>query len=131
MSWTCEQVEASLSEYLDGLLGEGARREFDAHANHCDRCGPLVARVSGVVSGLHRLELLEEPPELASIILAKTPGTGLENKKLPQSSPDNPPGMTNGPQRNQPRELNRADQLHPELSVLASALPSAWERSLP
>jgi len=228
MSWTCEQVEASLSEYLDGLLGEGARREFDAHANHCDRCGPLVARVSGVVSGLHRLELLEEPPELASIILDKTlgprkqklswrsafewlrllsqprfaysavsiaitlavllpslginwrhvrladfrpanlyraadrqvhlvyargskfvadlrvvyeiqsrlrpetePGAGLENKKLPQNSPDNPPGMTNGPQRNQPRELNRADQLHPELSVLASALPSAWERSLP
>src|SRR2546427_11902356 len=74
MSWTCEQVEASLSEYLDGLLGEGARYEFDAHANHCDRCGPLVARVSGVVSGLHRLELLEEPPELASIILDKTLG---------------------------------------------------------
>jgi len=208
MSWTCEQIEASLSEYLDGLLGEGARREFDAHANHCDRCGPLVARVSGVVSGLHRLELLEEPPQLAAIILDKTlgpkkqklswrsafewlrllsrprfaysavsiadfrpanlyraadrqvhlvyargskfvadlrvvyeiqsrlrpqsePGTGLENKKLPQNSPDNPPGMTNGPQRNQPRELNRADQLHPELSVLASALPSAYERSLP
>src|SRR5260370_41903681 len=74
MSWTCEQIEASLSEYLDGLLGEGARREFDAHANHCDRCGPLVARVSGVVSGLHRLELLEEPPQLAAIILDKTLG---------------------------------------------------------
>ncbi len=192
------------------------------------RCGPLVARVSGVVSGLHRLELLEEPPELASIILDKTlgprkqklswprafewfrllaqprfaygavsvavtlavllpslginwrhvrladfhpanlyraadrqahlvyargskfvgdlrvvyeiqsrlrpetePEAGQENRKRPQNSPDKPPGMTNSPQSNEPRELNRTDQLHPELSVLASALSSAPERSLP
>src|SRR5260370_12712547 len=74
MSWTCEQVEASLSEYLDGLLGEGARHEFDAHANHCEQCGTMVARVSGMLSGLHQLELLEEPPELASLILDRTLG---------------------------------------------------------
>ncbi len=228
MSWTCEQIELSLSEYLDGLLGEGARQEFDAHANHCERCGPLVARVSGVVSGLHRLELLEEPPELASVILDKTlgprkrklswrrafdwlrlfaqprfaygavsvavtlavllPSLGInwrhvrladfhpenlyravdrrvhlvyargskfvgdlrvvyeiqsrlrpeaepeanqENNRQRQASPNNPPGTTHGPLQKLPREFNRANQLHPEMAILASALSSARERSLP
>jgi anti-sigma factor RsiW len=230
MSWTCEQVEASLSEYLDGLLGEGARREFDAHANHCALCGPLVARVSGVVSGMRQLEPIEEPPGLASLILDNTLGprkqklswrrvfewlrplgqprfaygvmsvavtlavllpslginwrrvrlsdfrpanlyraadrqahlvyargskfvgdlrvvyeiqsrlrpeaesdAGQENKRRRQNSPDSPgtpPGTTHGPQK-LPREFNHAGQLHPELTLLASALSSARQRSLP
>lgn len=225
MSWNCEQIESSLSEYLDGLLGEGARHEFDAHANHCEHCGPMVARVSGMLSGLHQLEMLDEPPELASLILDKTlgprkqrlswrktfewlrilrqprlaygaasvavtlavllPSLGVnlrrvrladlhpaniyraadrkahlvyargskfvadlrivyeiqrlrpeeesksdqQNKPRP-SSPNATPGITHGPEKT-PREFNRANQLHPEYTMLASALSSARERSLP
>ena len=74
MSWTCEQTEARLSDYLDGALVGAERAAFDAHVNGCERCTPLVASVSHLVSGMHSIEQLEAPPRLVYAILDKTLG---------------------------------------------------------
>jgi anti-sigma factor RsiW len=74
MTWTCEQTEAWLSDYLDGALASDERAAFDAHVNGCARCTPLVASVSHLVSGMHSMEQLEAPPRLVYAILDKTLG---------------------------------------------------------
>jgi anti-sigma factor RsiW len=74
MSWTCEQTEARLSDYLDGVLSPAEMAEFTAHVPSCTRCAPLVASVSDLVTGLHRMEQVEAPPRLVYSILDKTLG---------------------------------------------------------
>jgi anti-sigma factor RsiW len=74
MIWTCEQTEARLSDYLDGVLTREEQTAFDAHVNGCERCAPLVASVSGLLSGLHSMEQIEAPPRLVYNILDKTLG---------------------------------------------------------
>jgi anti-sigma factor RsiW len=74
MTWTCERTELRLSEYLEGLLNEAEQRAFDAHANTCERCAPLVADVSHLLTNLHGMEELEAPPRLVYSILDKTLG---------------------------------------------------------
>jgi anti-sigma factor RsiW len=224
MAWTCEQTEARLSEYLDGLLGAPERSELDAHMQSCLRCAPLVARVASMVVELRNLELVPEPAQLVGAILDKTIGprraaeqsrraalgwfnwllqaklaygaasvaftfvvvlTSLgfnwRKPKLADLHPVNlyhtadrrahliyargakfvsdmrvvyeiqsrlrpepdvapevqpsrdtgtPPGSSHGPESNRPRQQNRANDLGPTFTVLASALPSAGERSL-
>lgn len=73
-TWTCEQTEARLSDYLDGLLGAAERTAFDTHVPCCERCAPLVASVSHLLTNLHSLEELEPPPRLVYSILDKTLG---------------------------------------------------------
>ncbi len=80
MNWTCEQVEARLSDYTDGLLDTGQRREFAAHAADCPRCAPLVQSVSALLGRLHGLEPLEPPPRLVYNILDRTVGPRKEKK---------------------------------------------------
>src|SRR5229473_2144720 len=74
MTWTCEQTEARLSDYLDGMLNPAELAEFTAHVPSCARCAPLVASVSDLVSGLHGMEQVQEPPRLVYSILDKTLG---------------------------------------------------------
>jgi anti-sigma factor RsiW len=74
MIWTCEQTEARLSDYLDGALVGNERTAFEAHVGECERCEPLVAHVSQLLSGMHSMELLEAPPRLVYSILDKTVG---------------------------------------------------------
>jgi len=74
MTWTCEQTEARLSDYLDGLLQPAEQAAFDLHVNACERCTPLVANVSHVLGTLHTLEQVEPSPQLANSILAATLG---------------------------------------------------------
>src|ERR1700730_16328036 len=74
MIWTCEQTEARLSDYLDGALLGAERAEFEAHVGECERCAPLVAHVSQLLSGMHSMEQLEAPPRLVYSILDKTLG---------------------------------------------------------
>ncbi len=74
MSWTCEQSEARLSDYLDGVLNPAELAEFTAHVPSCARCAPLVASVSDLLTGLRGLEDIAEPPRLVSAILDKTLG---------------------------------------------------------
>ena len=74
MSWTCEQTEARLSDYLDGVLNPSELAEFSAHVPTCARCAPLVASVSDLLTGLHGMEQIEAPPRLVYSILDKTLG---------------------------------------------------------
>ncbi len=74
MTWTCEQTEARLSDYLDGVLNPAELAEFTAHVPSCARCAPLVASVSDLLTGLHAMEQLPTPPRLVYSILDKTLG---------------------------------------------------------
>jgi len=74
MTWTCDLIEARLSDYLEGLLQGPERAEFEAHANSCVDCAPLVASVRSLVGEMHSIEELETPPRLVYSILDKTLG---------------------------------------------------------
>jgi anti-sigma factor RsiW len=74
MNWNCEQTEARLSDYLDGLLGPAEQAAFDLHVNMCERCTPLVAGVSHVLGTLHTLAQVEPRPQLFDAILTATLG---------------------------------------------------------
>ncbi|HWY08203.1 MAG TPA: zf-HC2 domain-containing protein [Candidatus Acidoferrales bacterium] len=72
MNWTCDLIEARLSDYLEGLLQGPERAAFEAHTNSCADCAPLVAGVRGLVGEMHSMEELETPPRLVYSILDKT-----------------------------------------------------------
>jgi hypothetical protein len=74
MTWTCDLIEARLSDYLEGLLQGQERAEFEAHANSCADCALLVASVRSLVGEMHAMEELEMPPRLVYSILDKTLG---------------------------------------------------------
>jgi anti-sigma factor RsiW len=74
MSWTCEQLEARLSDYLDGHLSAEELQGFSGHVAACSRCAPLVAQVSSVLARVHVLEPAEPPQRLIHNILDATIG---------------------------------------------------------
>lgn len=74
MSWTCEQTEARLSDYLDGLLSPSDTRAFNVHVNACERCTQLVSGVGHLLGNLYAMEAVEPPPRLVYNILDKTLG---------------------------------------------------------
>jgi anti-sigma factor RsiW len=74
MNWTCEQTEARLSDYLDGLLQPVEQSAFNGHVNTCEKCAPLVAGVAHALGGLYALEPVEAPAELEDAILTATLG---------------------------------------------------------
>ena len=74
MNWTCEQVEARLSDYLDGLLEPAESHELNLHVNLCESCSLLFATVSRTLGGLYSLEVVEPPPQLVYAILNQTLG---------------------------------------------------------
>jgi anti-sigma factor RsiW len=74
MNWSCEHIEERLSEYVDRVLAPGERAAFDAHLARCAGCTARVARVSGMVAAMHRLEPVEAPAHLVGRILDRTLG---------------------------------------------------------
>jgi anti-sigma factor RsiW len=74
MNWTCEQTEAHLSDYLDGLFQPAEQSAFNLHVNTCERCAPLVAGVAHALGGLYALESVEPSPQLENAILTATLG---------------------------------------------------------
>jgi len=74
MIWTCDQTEARLSDYLEGLLAAPERAEFEAHVKGCAECAPLVKSVQSLVSEMRSMPELEVPPGLVYTILDQTLG---------------------------------------------------------
>jgi len=74
MTWTCDQIEARLSDYIDGVLEGTERRDFEAHAESCAHCTPLLTSVRSLVGEMHAIEELEVPPRLVYAILDQTLG---------------------------------------------------------
>ena len=86
MTWSCEQIEARLSDYLDGALAAGEKAEYSAHLASCTRCAPLVESVGGMLGALHTMDPLPVPPLLAVKILDRTLGPHSEPQGLERSS---------------------------------------------
>ncbi|MGH9592156.1 MAG: anti-sigma factor family protein [Bryobacteraceae bacterium] len=80
MTWRCEDIEARVSEYLDGALGAEDGAAFATHLASCPDCAALAAGVRSLVGTLHSLEPLPVPPYLVSAILEKTLGPGREKQ---------------------------------------------------
>lgn len=74
MTWTCDQIEARLSDYLDGLLQGSERAAFDEHVKECGECAPLVASVRSMVGGMQAMKPIDAPPRLIYAILDQTLG---------------------------------------------------------
>jgi anti-sigma factor RsiW len=73
-NWTHEEIEARLTDYLEGLLQPEEQRAFDAHVSACAQCEPLLASVSHLLTDLHSTDEIEPPPRLIYAILDKTLG---------------------------------------------------------
>jgi anti-sigma factor RsiW len=73
-NWTHEEIEARLTDYLEGLLQPEEQRAFDAHVSACPQCEPLLASVSHLLTDLHSMDEIEPPPRLIYAILDKTLG---------------------------------------------------------
>lgn len=74
MTWTCDQIEAQLSDYLEGLLEAPEREAFEAHVKDCAECAPLVASVKSLMTELRSMEEMEAPSRLVYSILDQTLG---------------------------------------------------------
>ena len=74
MDWNCTLTEERLSDYLEGKLSPVEAAAFSAHMASCANCTETVAQVSGFVNQMHKLEMLEEPPQLIARILDTTLG---------------------------------------------------------
>jgi hypothetical protein len=74
MTWTCDQIEAQLSDYLEGLLQAPERAAFEAHVEGCAECAPLLASVRSVMTELRSMQEVDAPPRLVYSILDKTLG---------------------------------------------------------
>jgi hypothetical protein len=74
MNWDCTNSEERLSDYLDGQLTSQEAAAFSMHAASCAQCSVLLAQVGALVSQMHQLEAVEEPPDLVQKILDATLG---------------------------------------------------------
>jgi hypothetical protein len=60
-----------LSEFLDGTLSERARRSVAAHLDGCEACRSELRELRATVALLRSLPALDDPPYLATRILAR------------------------------------------------------------
>jgi len=74
MDWDCTRTEEGLSDALARALLPEENAAFQSHIGRCERCKQLLARVGGLIVELRELPLVEEPPFLASKIIALTRG---------------------------------------------------------
>lgn len=75
-SLTCEQVEAMLTDAVDGTLTANEQEQFEGHVAECVACSELVAEARRGAAWLDMLRLSrpEPPAALLERILAQTTG---------------------------------------------------------
>ncbi|HTZ32901.1 MAG TPA: zf-HC2 domain-containing protein [Methylomirabilota bacterium] len=77
MSWTCDQIEARITDYLDGAMTVAQEAAFTAHVASCPNCAQLVTSVKSLVKDMRNVEQVEVPPGLVYSILDATLGPRL------------------------------------------------------
>jgi len=77
MSWTCDQIEARITDYLDGAMTVAQEAAFTTHVADCPNCARLVASVKSLVKDMRNVEQVEVPPGLVYSILDATLGPRL------------------------------------------------------
>ncbi len=87
MTWTCDLIEARLSDYLEGLLQGPERAEFEAHAKSCADCAPLVASVSSLVGEMHSFAYGAASVMATLIVVLGASGFSLRKPKLADLRP--------------------------------------------
>jgi len=68
------ELENLTSDYLEGLLEPGLKREFEAHLSICPSCQEMVGDVRGALQICHAAPELEPAPWLVRKILLATVG---------------------------------------------------------
>jgi hypothetical protein len=68
----CGQFEAMLADALDGTLTAAGQQAFDAHAQSCSVCAPMLAETHQGLRWLKTLEDVDPPKNLVHNILAAT-----------------------------------------------------------
>jgi hypothetical protein len=76
----CHEFEALLSDALDGVLSGVELDRFQAHAQSCAMCGPLLTEAEAGRTWLKGLTEVEPPASLVGSILAST--TGVDTQRL-------------------------------------------------
>ena len=68
------EIENLTSDYLEGLLDEGLRKEVEAHLNICPSCGEMMEDVRRAMELCHDAPELEPSPWLVKKIMLATVG---------------------------------------------------------
>jgi hypothetical protein len=76
----CHEFDLLLTDALDGVLSGPGLDRFQAHAQTCRACGPLLAEAEAGRNWLKGLTEVEPPASLVSNILAST--TGVDTQRL-------------------------------------------------
>jgi hypothetical protein len=76
----CNEFDLLLSDALDGVLTGTGLDRFQAHAQVCKACGPLLAEAEAGRNWLKGLTEVEPPASLVTNILAST--TGVDTHRL-------------------------------------------------
>src|ERR1700740_575333 len=81
----CNEFNQLLPDALDGVLSGAALDRFQAHAETCQACGPLLAEAEAGRNWLKGLTEVEPPASLVTNILAST--TGVDTQRLRTAAP--------------------------------------------
>jgi hypothetical protein len=79
----CHEFDTLLSDALDGVLSGTTLDRFQAHAQSCVACGPLLAEAEAGRNWLKGLTEVEPPASLVANILASTTGVDTQRLRVP------------------------------------------------
>jgi anti-sigma factor (TIGR02949 family) len=68
--YTCQEVVALASEYLEGTMTADQMTAFELHLNFCDGCSNFVDQVRTTAATARRLSAEEIPEEMKAKLLA-------------------------------------------------------------
>jgi hypothetical protein len=83
----CNEFDLLLSDALDGVLSGSGLDRFQAHAQVCKACGPLLAEAEAGRNWLKGLTEVEPPASLVNNILASTTGVDTQRLRVTARSP--------------------------------------------
>jgi hypothetical protein len=79
----CHEFDALLTDAIDGVLSGTELDRFQAHAQSCRACGPLLAEAEAGRNWLKGLTEVEPPASLVANILVSTTGVDTQRLRVP------------------------------------------------